>query len=233
VLTQQEARKVIETPDVKTLLGYRDRTILEVLYATGIRKSELMNLTLDDVNLEEELLRVNQGKGRRDRVVPLSGIACSFLENYIKGIRSEFLKASDAQKNTRRLFISLRGRPMSSNGVGDVVEKYGRLSRVKKRVTCHIWRHTCATHLLQNNANLRHVQENAGTSLTGYDRALPAPDDYRPQRSASQIPPTRTAPERAPTRTEDSFEYSKQACRLSTTLENPLEKNGLEIKQSS
>lgn len=178
VLTPQEARRIIEAPDVQTALGYRDRTILEVLYATGIRKNELMNLTLADVNLDEELLRINDGKGGRDRVVPLSGIACSFLESYIKAIRPELLQGRDSQSkarqsNTPRLFISLRGRPMARNTVGAVVEKYAKQARIKKHVTCHLWRHTCATHLLKNNANLRHVQEMLGhRSLATTERYL-------------------------------------------------------------
>ena len=102
ILTPQEARKIIETPDTGTLLGYRDRTMFEVLYATGIRKSELMNLTVADVNLEEELLRINGGKGAKDRVTPLTRVACSFLENYIKAIRPELL----GRRQSDRLFIS-------------------------------------------------------------------------------------------------------------------------------
>jgi len=105
VLTPQEARRIIETPDTSTVLGYRDRTILEVLYATGIRKNELMNLTLDDVNLEEELLRINDGKGGRDRVVPLSGFACSLLESYIKGIRPEIIQLPHVHSYPKRLII--------------------------------------------------------------------------------------------------------------------------------
>jgi integrase/recombinase XerD len=157
--------------DTGTLLGYRDRTILEVLYATGLRKGELMNLTLGDVNLEEELLRINAGKGGRDRVTPLSQVACSYLESYINGVRPELLLGHP--EHTDRLFISLRARPMGRNTIGDVVEKYARIARVKKHVTCHLWRHTCATHLLQNQANLRHVQEILGhRSLATTERYL-------------------------------------------------------------
>jgi integrase/recombinase XerD len=169
VLTPQEARKIIERPDTGTVLGYRDRTILEVLYATGLRKSELMNLTLADVNLEEELLRINGGKGAKDRVCPLSRIACSFLESYIKGIRPVLL----AGKTSDRLFISLRGRPISKNALGALVEKYAKRAGVKKHVTCHLWRHSCATHLVKNQANLRHVQEILGhRSLATTERYL-------------------------------------------------------------
>ena len=171
VLTPEEARRIVEAPDTATVLGYRDRTILEVLYATGLRKQELMNLTVGDVNLEEELLRINSGKGGRDRVTPLSQVACSFLETYIHGVRPELLFGHP--EHTDRLFISLRGRPMGRNTVGGVVEKYARLAKVKKHVTCHLWRHTCATHLLQNQANLRHVQEILGhRSLATTERYL-------------------------------------------------------------
>ena len=169
ILTPQEARRIIEAPDVQTVIGYRDRVVLEVLYGTGIRKLELMNLTLTDVNLDEELLRINGGKGAKDRVVPLTEIACSFLESYIKGIRPKLL----GQKTTNRLFLSLRGLPIARNTLGSLVEKCTRLARIKKRVTCHLWRHSCATHLLQRKANLRHVQEILGhRSLATTERYL-------------------------------------------------------------
>ena len=169
ILTPNEARRVIEAPDTRTVLGYRDRAILEVLYATGIRKNELMNLCLENVNLDEELLRINAGKGGKDRVVPLTAVACSFLETYVKAVRPQLL----GKKKSPRLFISLRGQPMARNTVGTVVEKYAARAKVKKRVTCHLWRHSCATHLLQNKANLRHVQEILGhKSLATTERYL-------------------------------------------------------------
>ena len=169
ILTVPEARRIIEAADTGTVLGYRDRTILEVLYATGIRKLELMNLTLADVNLDEELLRINGGKGAKDRVVPLTAVAASFLESYIKGIRPKLMRG----RSTNRLFLSLRGLPIARNTLGSLVEKSARLARIKKRVTCHLWRHSCATHLLQRKANLRHVQEILGhPSLATTERYL-------------------------------------------------------------
>jgi len=170
VLTPQEARKIIEAPDVTTLIGYRDRTILEVLYATGIRKAELMNLKLEDVNLEEELLMIRHGKGAKDRVVPLSRIACSFLESYIKGIRPELLRGAQ----TKKLFVSLRlGHGLGHHTLSTLISRYTRAAGVQKKVTAHLWRHTCATHLLKNRANLRHVQEILGhRSLATTERYL-------------------------------------------------------------
>jgi len=169
ILTTQEARRVIESADVHTVIGYRDRVILEVFYATGIRKSELQNLTLADVNRDEGLLRINGGKGAKDRVVPMTEVACTFLETYIKGIRSQLL----GKCVSNRLFISMRGRPISANALDDVMLKYQRLGKVKKHLTCHVWRHSCATHLIQNKANLRLVQELLGhRSLTSTERYL-------------------------------------------------------------
>lgn len=158
ILTPEEARKVIETPDTGCLLGYRDRTILETFYATGIRKSELMNLTANDVNLEEGVLRINGGKFNKDRVVPLTRLASSFLETYLKAIRPALLQG----RVSDRVFISQRAGPLSKNALGELVEKYARMAGLSKHVTCHIWRHSCATHLVQNKANLRHVQELLG-----------------------------------------------------------------------
>lgn len=170
VLTPEEARRLIEAPDIHTLSGYRDRTLLEVLYATGIRKAELRHLTVADVNLEEELLTVRRGKGKKDRVVPLSRVACQYLENYLKAIRPELLKGRD----TDTLFISIRdGLPLGVHGIKRLLARYVRKLRLKKHVTCHLWRHSCATHLLKNNANLRHVQEMLGhKSLATTERYL-------------------------------------------------------------
>jgi integrase/recombinase XerD len=169
VLTPQEAKRILEAVDTTTFLGYRDRTILEVLYATGVRNEELRNLTVADVNLEEGLLRVNHGKGGRDRVTPLGQIASRFLETYLKGIRPQLL----GQRHSDRLFLSFRGNPIDGHSVGDLVKRHARLARVKKHVTPHVWRHTCATHLVKNNANLRHVQDLLGHgSLATTERYL-------------------------------------------------------------
>lgn len=169
ILTPREAKRIIEAADPSTTLGYRDRTILEVFYATGIRKGELIGLNLEDVKLEDGLLHVRAGKGNKDRVVPLGRWAVKCLESYIAGIRPDLLKG----KPCRSLFVSLVGRTMSGMAVHHLVKKHARLSGVKKHVTCHLWRHTCATHLVQNRANLRHVQEILGhQNLSATERYL-------------------------------------------------------------
>jgi integrase/recombinase XerD len=129
-----------------------------VLYASGIRSQELLRLTLDDANLSEEVLRINGGKGAKDRVVPLSTMAVRMLETYIKGVRSELLHG----EKTDLLFTSWRGRPLHRYNLGKIVAVHARRAGLTKRVTPHVWRHTCATHMLKNNANLRYVQELLG-----------------------------------------------------------------------
>jgi integrase/recombinase XerD len=109
---------------------------------------------LNDINFEEELLRINLGKGGYDRVVPLSKVACRFLETYIKGIRPQLLRG----KNCDYVFLSSRGKSLSKSVVGLLVKRYAKLAKVQKNVTCHTWRHSTATHLLKNDAKLRHVQ---------------------------------------------------------------------------
>jgi len=170
VLSIDEAQKIVEMPDLSTLYGYRDRAILEVLYGTAIRKAELLHLTVQDVDLEEGVLWVRRGKGQKDRVVPLTRIACKFLETYIKSIRLDLLRG----QQSKALFVSRRfGYSLGINALGDIVERYTREAGVKKKVTPHLWRHTCATHLLKNNANLRHVQELLGhKSLSTTERYL-------------------------------------------------------------
>lgn len=169
VLTPQEAKRILDTVDITTILGYRDRTILEIFYATGLRRSELCQLQIQDADLEEGLLRINGGKGAKDRVVPLGRIACQFIETYVKGVRSMLLKAGA----TDRLFLSHRGKPLDPDSVRKLVLKHAKLAGVKKHMTCHVWRHTCATHLLKNRANLRHVQDLLGhRSLATTERYL-------------------------------------------------------------
>ena len=87
ILTSEEMRKLLKAPDTGTALGYRDRTILELMYSTGLRKSEVNHLTVGDVDTVDGFVRVNQGKGDKDRVVPLGKIACRYVENYVKAVR--------------------------------------------------------------------------------------------------------------------------------------------------
>jgi integrase/recombinase XerD len=158
ILTASEARKIINAPDTQSAIGYRDRTIMEVLYTTGIRREELNKLTLADVDYHDGFLRINAGKGNKDRVVPLGRIACRYLENYIKSVRPEFIK----DPYNHHLFLSTRGNRLSKNVVWELVKKYARKAKLKKTVSPHTFRHSCATSMLRNKADIRAVQELLG-----------------------------------------------------------------------
>jgi integrase/recombinase XerD len=169
VLTPQEAKMILERVDTSTPLGKRDRAILEVFYATGIRKDELRNLTLGDLNLGEGLLRITQGKGAQDRVVPMGSMAVSTLESYLSQARPKLL----GESQTDRVFISYRGHSLDPHALGSLVKRHAELAQIKKIVTPHVWRHSCATHLVQNHASLRHVQDLLGhRSLATTERYL-------------------------------------------------------------
>ncbi len=158
ILTRSEARRIINAPDTSCVLGYRDKTIMEVLYTTGVRKQELNNLTLNDVDYNDGFLRIIQGKGGKDRMVPLGRICCRYLENYIKSVRPELIK----DPYNHHLFLTVRGNRLSKNVVWELVKKYAKHAKIKKNVSPHTFRHTCATAMLKNKADIRAIQELLG-----------------------------------------------------------------------
>lgn len=153
ILSKQEARRLVEAPDTSTHFGMRDRAILETLYGTGMRVSELAKLTLQDVDTEERVVRIVQGKGGKDRNVPLTTAAAEALERY--------LEARPKLRGARRsplLFLAPRGGRMHRDTVNDVVHGWAGKAGIKKLVTCHTLRHSAATHLLKGGADIRHIQ---------------------------------------------------------------------------
>jgi integrase/recombinase XerD len=174
VLTLAEAVAILEAPDASTPHGQRDRAILETMYATGLRRAELRALEVADLDLDAELLTVRRGKGGKGRVVPLTRTACAALDAYLRTTRPALLGGQDSP----RLFVSPVNNPgdgvcLGEHALGNLVTRYARAAGVKKKVTPHLWRHTCATHLLQNQANVRHVQELLGhKSLATTERYL-------------------------------------------------------------
>ena len=159
ILSPSEVRKIIHAPDVKSVIGYRDRAILEILYSSGIRKTELRKLSLDDVDYHDGFLRV-KGKGNKERIVPIGRIACRYLENYVKSVRPDLIK--DPYNKT--VFLSSRGNRLNHNAVWVLVKKYAKKAKIKKNVHCHTFRHTCATAMLKNKADIRIIQELLGHS---------------------------------------------------------------------
>lgn len=159
VLTQKEVTLLLEQPNLGTMAGIRNRTILEVLYTTGTRLGELVKLTIYDADLQGKLLRIDQGKGRKDRVVPLGKHSVRFLREYITKIRPRFTKGNT---RSRFLFVTGEGKPLSKQVVNLMIRKCVRQSGLKKRVTAHTFRHSFATALVKNGADVTAVQKMLG-----------------------------------------------------------------------
>jgi integrase/recombinase XerD len=163
VLTLEEAKRLLEAPDVRTGIGVRDRAILEVFYSAGIRLEEMTRLRIGDVDCNNGFLRVNHGKCAKDRVVPLGHSACVALRAYIEEVRSKWIPLPKPQ-DALWLSSSQPHGPLKSQAIEVMVKHYGRLARLSKRVTPHAWRHTCASHLVASGANIAYVQRLLGHS---------------------------------------------------------------------
>ena len=160
-LSEEEVTKLLDAPDTNTRLGIRDRAMLEVLYATGMRVSELINLRTGDIHSELKIIRV-LGKGSKERLVPITEVALSWLEKYQKDVReNQVLKSGQF---TDVIFLNNHGHQLTRQAVWQKIKKYCQLIGITKNVTPHTLRHTFATHLLENGADLRVVQEILGHS---------------------------------------------------------------------
>jgi integrase/recombinase XerD len=153
VLSVEEVQQLLDTPDPKTLLGARDAAMIELLYAAGLRVSELVNLKLQDVNLEAGFVRVF-GKGSKERVVPIGNYARQTVTHYLETSRNRLLK----NLISAWLFVARAGNPMTRQGFWKLLRRYALKSGLKKKITPHSLRHSFATHLLEGGADLRAVQ---------------------------------------------------------------------------
>jgi integrase/recombinase XerD len=158
VLNQDEIDAILRQPNTAEVLGTRDKAILEVLYATGLRVSELVSLTQSNVNLSEGIVRVF-GKGSKERLVPIGRVAQKWVTAYLSSARQAL-----AAKGTGRdaLFLNARGKPLTRMSVWNIVRRYTRAAGIDKEVHPHTFRHSFATHLLEGGADLRAVQEMLG-----------------------------------------------------------------------
>lgn len=158
VLTHAQVETVLALPDTSTPLGLRDRAILEVFYSTGVRRSELIKLKLHEVHAERGLLIVNQGKGKKDRIIPIGQRALSWIHRYIEDSRPRLVcRFHDAS-----LFLSRTGRALSPTGISIAVSAYMRKGGLVQRGCCHVFRHSMATAMLENGADIRYIQEMLG-----------------------------------------------------------------------
>jgi integrase/recombinase XerD len=169
VLTPEEARALLNAPNTQTKIGIRDKAILEMFYSTGIRLEEMTGLTVHDVDHRNGFVRVNKGKFAKDRVVPLGRKACDYVREYLDKVRLEWVKAAsktghEQAVDERALWLSSM-RPhgsLKSQLIEVMVKHYARRAGLEKKVTPHVWRHSCATHLVADGANVVYVQRLLG-----------------------------------------------------------------------
>lgn len=154
VLNVSEVESVLSQTDVTTALGLRDRAILETFYSTGMRCGELVNLKVYDLDTERRIVTIRQGKGRKDRVVPIGERALSWITKYSLDVRPTLV----SQTNEASLFVSRRGRPLGRNNLSALVKGYMLRAGIDKRGSCHLLRHTAATLMMENGADLRSLQ---------------------------------------------------------------------------
>lgn len=160
VMSLEEVEQLLAAPDLRQPEGFRDRTMLEVMYATGMRVSELLNLKRASVNLETRYV-IAYGKGAKERLIPLGRAAIQFLEKYLREVRPLFVKNG---REDDSLFLTIRGTGMTRQRFWQIIKEYGVKAGIQKPLTPHILRHSFATHMLDNGADLRTVQELLGHS---------------------------------------------------------------------
>jgi integrase/recombinase XerD len=160
ILTPKQAQRMLAQPDVQTKTGLRDRAIMEVLYSTGLRRQEVASLSVYDVDLAQGCVRVRRGKGQKDRLVPLGKKACAAIQAYLQHARLSWSKTqTDAA-------LWLRNRPphapLEGPGLWHRLRHYARMAGIPAASQAHVWRHTCATHLVSRGANIAYVQRILG-----------------------------------------------------------------------
>lgn len=158
VLTEEEVELILEHTLLYGDKGLRDRAILETFYATGIRRMELAHLLVTDVDLHSLVLRVNAGKGRRDRRIPIAKRTRYWIQRYLRDVRPIWAHSASGPS----LFLSSRGLPLTAGQVSRLGSKYIQRAGVNKPGACHLWRHSAATLMLENGAGLREIQEMLG-----------------------------------------------------------------------
>lgn len=159
ILSEQDVVRLLAAPVIEGKLGFRDRTMLEVLYATGLRVTELVLLRLDQVNLRQGALRVT-GKGSKERLIPFGEEARDWIERYVQGARREIL----SNRQSEFVFVTERGGPMTRQSFWHIIKRYAQRAGIRGELSPHTLRHAFATHLINHGADLRVVQMLLGHS---------------------------------------------------------------------
>ncbi|MDP4181594.1 MAG: site-specific tyrosine recombinase XerD [Bacillota bacterium] len=158
ILSTHEVELLLDQPKCVDLKGFRDKAMLELLYATGIRVSELINLNLTEVNMEVGFIKCN--KGTRERMIPVGSMALSALFEYLNKSRNLLIQKPDE----KALFVNINGRRLTRQGFWKIIKQYKNQAKISKDITPHTLRHSFAAHLLENGADLRSIQEMLGHS---------------------------------------------------------------------
>lgn len=158
VLSHSQVERILGLPDVSKPMGLRDRAMLEAFYSTGLRRSELISIKLDELYTERGLLIVNQGKGKKDRVVPIGRRALGWIKRYLDEARPILAR----RKKREHLFLSRTGEALSPTGVSILVREYLTKAGINVRGACHMFRHSMATAMLENGTDIRYIQEMLG-----------------------------------------------------------------------
>jgi len=161
-LQEEQVNAVLDAPDSSTDRGCRDKAILELLYATGVRVSELVGLNTEDINFSEQIIRV-RGKGKKERIVPFGGVAARAMANYMQ-LRQRLLLRKGKKKDPTALFLNLQGGRLTDRSVRRILDRAVIDASVKLKISPHALRHSFATHLLNAGADLRVIQELLGHS---------------------------------------------------------------------
>jgi len=160
ILTQKEAQRLMDAPELKSPIGYRDKAILEVVYSTGIRISELFHLKVSDFDPQNQTLFVREGKGGKDRILSVTQIAVGYLKEYIARVRPRFVK--NLKHDDGILFLNYTGTPLSLSSMSHVFKRTTKAAGIDKRVSAMVLRHSIASHLLENGMNIRYIQDFMG-----------------------------------------------------------------------
>ena len=158
ILTAVEAERVLNVPDVNDPIGLRDRAILETFYSTGMRRRELITLRIEDVDLDRRTVFIRQGKGRKDRMIPIGKRAVSWIGRYLEESRNLLL----LEIHQRTLFLTIHGTEIGSDSLSELVRRHIDSAGIAKQGSCHLFRHTMATLMLEHGADVRYIQAMLG-----------------------------------------------------------------------